>query len=62
MRVKVSVPAGGWVKLNVDQAGFYRVHYEGELFTALCQALQSRQLNTMDRFGVVNDVRGDSCV
>lgn len=40
-----------WVKLNVDQAGFYRVKYDDELATRLTYAVQKKQLSIADRFG-----------
>lgn len=56
MRVPLTLAAGGWVKLNAEQTGFYRVHYaDTHLFAALCDAVKSNALSTMDRYGIVND-------
>ncbi|CAM8961662.1 unnamed protein product [Rhodiola kirilowii] len=44
-----------WVKLNVDQTGFYRVKYDDELAARLRYAIQRKQLSTADRFGVLDD-------
>jgi hypothetical protein len=53
----IAVPAGGWVKLNVEQAGFYRVHYaDAAVADPLVAALKTGTLtNAMDRFGIVSD-------
>lgn len=40
-----------WVKLNVDQSGFYRVKYDDELAARLRYAIQSKQLSATDRYG-----------
>ena len=56
VRMPLSLPAGGWVKLNAEQTGFYRVHYDdAALFGSLCAAVKSSALSAMDRFGIVND-------
>ncbi|XP_021738945.1 aminopeptidase M1-like [Chenopodium quinoa] len=47
---------GGWVKLNVDQTGFYRVKYDEELGAKLRHAIESGQLSATDRFGVLDDL------
>ncbi|CAM8967547.1 unnamed protein product [Rhodiola kirilowii] len=44
-----------WVKLNVDQSGFYRVKYDDELAARLRYAIQSKQLSATDRYGVLDD-------
>lgn len=40
-----------WIKINVDQAGFYRVKYDEKLATALRNAIQNKHLSATDRFG-----------
>lgn len=40
-----------WIKLNVDQTGFYRVKYDEELQARLRHAIESSQLSATDRFG-----------
>ncbi|KAL2896979.1 Aminopeptidase M1 [Bienertia sinuspersici] len=44
-----------WVKLNVNQTGFYRVKYDEELQAKLRHAIESSQLSATDRFGVLDD-------
>ncbi|KAG9133475.1 hypothetical protein Leryth_013287 [Lithospermum erythrorhizon] len=44
-----------WIKINVDQAGFYRVKYDEELYTKLRSAIESKHLSTMDRYGILDD-------
>ncbi|XVE97720.1 hypothetical protein REPUB_Repub03eG0043000 [Reevesia pubescens] len=47
--------AHSWVKLNVDQAGFYRVKYDEELATRLRFAIEKKYLTATDRFGILDD-------
>ncbi|XP_015696321.2 aminopeptidase M1-D [Oryza brachyantha] len=44
-----------WIKLNIDETGFYRVKYDDELTAALRNALQMKKLSLMDIIGVVED-------
>ncbi|PKA63344.1 puromycin-sensitive aminopeptidase [Apostasia shenzhenica] len=44
-----------WVKLNVDQTGFYRVKYDGELETGIRYAVENHKLSATDRFGILDD-------
>lgn len=41
----------GWIKLNVDQAGFYRVKYDEDLAAKLRHAIEKKYLSALDRFG-----------
>lgn len=41
-----------WIKVNVDQSGFYRVNYEDKLAVRLRKALQNNYLLPTDKFGV----------
>lgn len=43
-----------WVKVNVDQSGFYRVNYEDKLAVRLRKAIQLNCLLPTDKFGVYN--------
>ncbi|GAU50648.1 hypothetical protein TSUD_333870 [Trifolium subterraneum] len=47
--------ANSWVKLNVDQAGFYRVKYDELLAAKLRYAVEKRLLTPSDRFGILDD-------
>lgn len=40
-----------WVKLNVGQAGFYRVQYDDELAKRLRSAIANSSIEATDRFG-----------
>lgn len=40
-----------WIKLNVDQTGFYRVKYDENLAAGLGSAIEKNSLSTADRFG-----------
>ncbi|BAT78001.1 hypothetical protein LR48_Vigan04g234000 [Vigna angularis] len=44
-----------WIKLNVDQAGFYRVKYDEVLAAKLRHAVEKQLLSPSDRFGVLDD-------
>jgi hypothetical protein len=40
-----------WIKLNVNQTGFYRVKYDDELVAKLQTAIQAKKLSLMDKIG-----------
>jgi puromycin-sensitive aminopeptidase len=40
-----------WMKLNIDQTGFYRVKYDDELAAGLKYAIQVDRLSLMDKIG-----------
>ena len=40
-----------WIKLNVDQPGFYRVKYDEDLAVKLRHAIKWNYLSATDRFG-----------
>lgn len=40
-----------WIKINVDQAGFYRVKYDDSLAAGLRNATESQSLTAIDRYG-----------
>ncbi|ONM54526.1 Aminopeptidase M1 [Zea mays] len=44
-----------WIKLNINQTGFYRVQYDDKLAAALQNALQAKKLSVMDKIGIVED-------
>ncbi|KAB2072532.1 hypothetical protein E1A91_A07G022000v1 [Gossypium mustelinum] len=44
-----------WIKLNVDQTGFYRVKYDEELAARLRYAIENKYLTPTDRFGILDD-------
>ncbi|KAF8393584.1 hypothetical protein HHK36_021828 [Tetracentron sinense] len=44
-----------WVKLNVEQAGFYRVKYDDTLTARLRKAIKDNYLSAPDRFGILDD-------
>ncbi|KAL6655886.1 hypothetical protein ACP70R_006712 [Stipagrostis hirtigluma subsp. patula] len=47
--------ANFWIKLNINQTGFYRVKYDEQLAAALQNALQAKKLSLMDKIGIVED-------
>ncbi|XP_020181080.1 aminopeptidase M1-B [Aegilops tauschii subsp. strangulata] len=44
-----------WIKLNIDQNGFYRVKYDDELAAGLENAIKAKKLSLMDMIGIVED-------
>lgn len=40
-----------WIKLNVNQSGFYRVKYDEGLAAKLRSAIEKKNLSETDRFG-----------
>lgn len=44
-----------WIKLNVDQTGFYRVKYDEHLASMLRCAIERTYLSATDRFGILDD-------
>lgn len=44
-----------WIKVNVDQTGFYRVKYDEELSARLRNAIERKYLSTCDRSGILDD-------
>lgn len=40
-----------WIKVNVEQTGFYRVKYDEELRARLGCAIEKKNLTETDRFG-----------
>jgi puromycin-sensitive aminopeptidase len=44
-----------WIKLNIDQTGFYRVKYDEELAAGLENAVKAKKLSLMDMIGIVED-------
>ncbi|XP_039055030.1 aminopeptidase M1-like isoform X2 [Hibiscus syriacus] len=44
-----------WIKLNVEQTGFYRVKYDEELAARLRHAIENKYLSATDRFGILDD-------
>ncbi|KAG6389346.1 hypothetical protein SASPL_150814 [Salvia splendens] len=52
----VSVPSGHhWIKVNVEQTGFYRVKYDEGLSAGLRKAIERKYLSTCDRSGILDD-------
>ncbi|CAI9753742.1 unnamed protein product [Fraxinus pennsylvanica] len=44
-----------WIKINVHQAGFYRVKYDDNLMARLKKAIQCNYLSAADEFGILDD-------
>ncbi|CAF2240874.1 unnamed protein product [Brassica napus] len=50
-----SIADGAWIKINVDQAGFYRVKYDDTLAAGLRNATENQSLTSIDRYGILDD-------
>ncbi|EEF46103.1 puromycin-sensitive aminopeptidase, putative [Ricinus communis] len=44
-----------WLKLNVNQTGFYRVKYDDDLAARLRYAIEKKHLSETDRYGILDD-------
>ncbi|XP_024180663.2 aminopeptidase M1 isoform X3 [Rosa chinensis] len=44
-----------WVKVNIEQSGFYRVKYEDKLAARLRKAIEHNSLEATDKFGILDD-------
>ncbi len=47
--------ADGWIKVNPQQTGFYRVKYTAEDWGRLVRAIEAMELPAVDRLGIQND-------
>ncbi len=52
----IEKPAGKWVKLNSNEAGFFRTAYSESMRAALAYPLQNKTLPVRDRLGLMRDV------
>jgi len=50
---EMNMDAAGFIKLNYQQSGFYRVAYKGKLLKQVMEGVQ--KLSYLDRWGIVND-------
>ncbi|PON95979.1 Peptidase M1, alanine aminopeptidase/leukotriene A4 hydrolase [Trema orientale] len=48
-------PSHSWIKVNVDQTGFYRVKYDEDLAARLRYAVENKYLSATDRNGILDD-------
>ncbi|KAG8380091.1 hypothetical protein BUALT_Bualt07G0157600 [Buddleja alternifolia] len=44
-----------WIKININQAGFYRVKYDENLAARLRNAIANNALSAADEFGILDD-------
>jgi puromycin-sensitive aminopeptidase len=44
-----------WIKVNVDQTGFFRVKYDEDLSARLRDAIERKSLSTNDKYGILDD-------
>jgi len=50
-----TIQCASGTKVNASQTGFYRVQYSQEMLIALYPAMESRELPTLDRIGLLDD-------
>ncbi|KAK4277320.1 hypothetical protein QN277_015335 [Acacia crassicarpa] len=55
-QIPQEIGPSSWIKLNVDQTGFYRVKYDEGLAARLRYAVEKQLLSATDRFGILDDV------
>ncbi|KAK8620087.1 hypothetical protein V6N13_066572 [Hibiscus sabdariffa] len=48
-------PARSWIKLNVEQVGFFRVKYDDGMAAKLRYAIENKCLSVTDRLGILDD-------
>ncbi len=61
---ETKIRADGWIKVNSDQKGFYRVKYPAGDLKQLKARIETKSLNNVDRWGLQHDlfaqvIRGD---
>ncbi|KAF7015143.1 LOW QUALITY PROTEIN: hypothetical protein CFC21_029046 [Triticum aestivum] len=44
-----------WIKLNVNETGFYRVKYDKEIKTRLQNALEANEFSSMEKIGILEN-------
>ena len=56
-QAQIDVPGNGdgWIKVNPDQTGFFRVNYSADDWQRLVPAIKSLELSATDRLGIQND-------
>lgn len=58
LAVKFDIPADTtWIKMNVNQSGFYRVTYNDDMWQSIISALQHNHsvFSPADRAGLIDD-------
>jgi len=51
-----NISSDAWVKLNPGVVGYYRVNYDTESLSKLCDAVASKALSPVDRLNVLDDL------
>lgn len=49
------IKAGEWMKVNIDQSGYFRTNYDHDFLVGLQQAIRSKKIPAKDRLGIVID-------
>lgn len=57
VEIPATVAAGGWIKLNVGQKGYYRVNYEDSMWATIAAQLESNMtvFSEVDRSNLLDD-------
>jgi puromycin-sensitive aminopeptidase len=50
-----------WIKLNIDQTGFFRVKYDDNLAAGLVNAIKTKKLSLMDKIGKIWQILAQLC-
>ncbi|RLN53879.1 hypothetical protein BBJ29_008768 [Phytophthora kernoviae] len=56
LRAPTSSDAPSWIKLNVDQSGFYLANYSPEGWKRLQQPVREKELGPVDRMSLLNSI------
>ena len=50
-----NISESGWINLNANQSGMFRVRYDSDFLAALRPAIVKRRIGPADRLGLIND-------
>lgn len=56
MSVEVDLPSNGWIKINSDTQGYYRVAYPPYMLKKLIEPVRSKELGPLDRLNLNDDL------
>lgn len=55
-RINKQIINSAWLKLNTDESGFYRTHYNKNLLEVLKEPIAKKELSVLDRLGIIRDL------
>ena len=54
--MKIKYKSSEWIKINPGVVGYYRVNYDPEDLSKLCDAVSNKALDPVDRLNILNDL------